>query len=124
MAKRTKVLVVDDNESFLDMLFLYLIDNGYEVIKSLNGKDALSQYSTYAPDIIITDIIMPETDGIELLINLRKINPDVKVIVMSGGNKGYADAYLQMAKKLGANCTINKPFELIDLLKKIKNLEI
>lgn len=124
MAKNIKILVVDDNETFLDMLSLYLIKNGYDVISSSDGKDALCQFSSHIPDIIITDIIMPEVDGIELLLSLRKNNPDVKVIAMSGGNRGYASAYLQMAEKLGANAVINKPFELVDLLKEIKNLEI
>ena len=124
MTKKTKVLIVDDNESLLDMLSLYLTNNGYEVLKSVDGKDALNQFSTHIPEVVITDIIMPEIDGIELLVSLRKINPDVKVIAMSGGNRGHAGAYLQMAEKLGANVVLNKPFELVDLLKELKKLEV
>ena len=123
MAIMQKVLVVDDNETFLEMLSIFLTKNGYEVLKSHDGKDALIQYSTHIPDIIITDIIMPEIDGIQLLTHLRSIHSDVKVIAMSGGNRGHADTYLQMANSLGACCVLNKPFEVQELLKELKKLE-
>lgn len=124
MAQKQKVLVVDDNETFLGMLSIFLVKNGYEVFKSNDGKDALIQYEFHLPDIVITDIIMPENDGIQLLTNLHNINPNVKVITMSGGNRGHADTYLQMAENLGANCVLNKPFELPELLKVMKELNM
>lgn len=123
MTNKIKILVVDDNVSFLEMLSEFLSENGYEVLVCNNGKVALEQFTAHVPNIILTDIIMPEVDGIELLLSLRKINPNVKVIAMSGGNQGHAGAYLQMAEKLGANSVLNKPFELSTLLAELKKIE-
>ena len=118
-----KILIVDDNKNFLIMLSDFLNNKGFIVEVSDNGSEALKIFSDFIPDIVITDIVMPDIDGIELLLQLRKTNPDVKVIVMSGGNRGHADAYLHMAEKLGANAILSKPFELTELMQEIKNLQ-
>lgn len=123
MTNKTKILLVDDNQAFLDMLKEYLDDNNYDVVCSNNGNEAQEQFEIFHPDIIVTDIVMPEVDGIELLLTLRKINPDIRIIAMSGGNRGHAESYLIMAEKLGANVVLNKPFELPDFLAEIKKLE-
>ena len=122
--KRIKILIADDNEIFLRMLEEFLTSNNYEVLTSHNGRDAQEKFLDFNPDIVLTDIIMPEFDGIELLMALRKINPDVIVIAMSGGNKGHADSYLRMAEKLGANIILNKPFDLSELLEQLKKLKL
>lgn len=121
---KIKLLIVDDNKSFLEMLKEFLTDRGYDVAYCNNGKEAQKKFSEFMPDIVVTDIIMPGVDGIELLLGLRKINPDVRVIAMSGGNRGHADTYLHMAEKLGANVILNKPFELSELLEQVRKLEI
>lgn len=120
---KVKILIVDDNEKFLDILNEFLLSNDYDVACSINGEDAKNKFVEFKPALVVTDIVMPDVDGIELLISLREIKPDVQVIVMSGGNRGYADTYLQMAEKLGANAILNKPFELSELLVQIKKLE-
>lgn len=122
--EKIKILIADDNDIFLEMLEEFLTQNDYEVLTSHNGRDAQEKFLDFNPDIVLTDIIMPEFDGIELLMGLRKINPNVIVIAMSGGNQGHADSYLRMAEKLGANVILNKPFDLSDLLSQIKKLEI
>ena len=124
MSNKTKILLVDDNLDFLNMLKEYLVDNNYDVVSSNNGNEAQAKFAEFLPDVIVTDIVMPEVDGIELLLSLRNINPDVRVIAMSGGNKGHADSYLLMAEKLGANAVLNKPFELSELISEIKKLEL
>ena len=124
MNNDVKILIVDDNTKFLSMLNEFLCENDYIVETSDNGSDALKKFSDFIPDIVLTDIVMPDIDGIELLLNIRKINPTVKVIVMSGGNRGHADAYLHMADKLGANAILNKPFELSELIQKIKKIQV
>ena len=121
--KQTKILVVDDDESFLEMLHQFLADNGYEVKLSVNGNQAKEFYNEFLPDIVLTDIVMPSVDGIELLLSLRKVNPELRLIAMSGGNTGHADTYLKMADNLGANIILNKPFKLSDLLEQIQELE-
>ena len=124
MEKESIILIVDDNISFLEMLDAFLTDEGYEVLTTSNGRIAQDKFSEFNPDVVLTDIVMPEVDGIELLIGLRKINSDIVVMAMSGGNKGHADSYLRMAEKLGANIILNKPFELSELLEQIKKLEV
>ena len=119
-----KILIVDDNADLLDMLSEYLTSNDYNVVSCESGAEGLTEFFNFMPDIVLTDVVMPGFDGIELLLKLRVINPDVRVIVMSGGNRGHADTYLNMADKLGANAVLNKPFELSDLLVQIKNLEV
>jgi len=118
-----KILIVDDNADLLVMLSEYLTSNDYNVVSCESGSEGLTEFFNFMPDIVLTDVVMPGFDGIELLLKLRVINPDVRVIVMSGGNRGHADTYLHMADKLGANAVLNKPFELSDLLVQLKNLE-
>lgn len=123
-AYKTKVLVVDDNVQFLGLLSEVLTSSGYEVVEASNGKEAQDKFPNFSPDIVVTDIVMPEIDGIELFLSLRKMNPDLRVVVMSGGNSGNAGSYLDMAEILGANVILKKPFELSELLLAFKKLEI
>lgn len=114
-----KILIVDDNPDFLNMLRDFLTKNNFTVETCDSGEKALIKFNEFLPDIVLTDIVMPGFDGIELMMKLRGINPAVRVIVMSGGNRGHADTYLHMADKLGANLVINKPFVLSELLEQI-----
>jgi len=118
-----QILLVDDDAIFLALLNEFLITSGYDVIQVADGNAAINAFSDYSPDLIITDIVMPGIDGIELLTSLRKNNPNVKVIVMSGGNNGHAGAYLGIAENLGADAALNKPFKLPKLLDEIKKIE-
>ena len=124
MEYNKKILIVDDNEDYLVVLDEYLTKQGYDVVCCYDGRDAQEKFAEFLPDIVVTDIVMPNVDGIELLLSLRKINPEISVIAMSGGNRGYAGSYLQMAEKLGANVILNKPFELSTLLEEIKKIEL
>ena len=122
MSDRTKVLVVDDNPSLLEMLNEALVEHGYDVIYTNDGNKATELFSEFKPDIVLTDIVMPGVDGIEVLLNLRKLSSDIKIMAMSGGNRGHAETYLHMAEKLGANKIISKPFEISELLKQLDTL--
>lgn len=104
------------------MLNETLLENGYDVVTCADGEEAQKMFSEFKPDIVLTDIVMPGVDGIELLLGLRKINPKIKIIAMSGGNRGHAETYLHMADKLGANVILVKPFEITELLEQIKIL--
>jgi len=123
MPNKKKILIVDDNQSFLKVLNNFLSEYEYDVVCSHNGNDAKDKFEEFTPDIVVTDVVMPEVDGIELLLSLRNKNPEISVIVMSGGNRGYADSYLNMAEKLGADVILNKPFELSTLLDEIKKID-
>ena len=119
---KNKILVVDDQEAYVLMIQELLEGNNFEVITAINGKEAILKTENNIPDLIITDIVMPELDGIEVLLEIKKSAPEIPVIVMSGGNYGYGQSYLNMAKKLGANVILDKPFEMDVLLKQVKEL--
>ena len=122
MENKTKILVVDDNTDLLGMLNEALDEFGYDVEFTHDGNEATKLFHEFKPDIVLTDIVMPGVDGIELLLNLRKTNSDIKIMAMSGGNRGHAQTYLHMADKLGANKIIKKPFEISELLKQLDSL--
>ena len=123
MDNKIKILIVDDNTVLLEMLNESLVENGYDVLSCNDAEIAQKKFSEFNPDIVLTDIVMPGVDGIELLLNLRKTKPEIKIIAMSGGNRGHAETYLHMAEKLGANVILIKPFEISELLEQIKILE-
>ena len=117
-----RILVVDDNDQMRELLRLMLETVGHEVLDAANGKVALHLQKTMPADLVITDIIMPEMEGIELITNIRKVTPHVKIIAISGGGKIDADLCLEIADKLGADRTLLKPFSKSDLLSVIGEL--
>jgi YesN/AraC family two-component response regulator len=106
-----KILIVDDEVSILIMLKRMLERAGYEVYTAANGYEALKVYEREKPQLIITDIIMPEKEGLELIIDLRKTNPDLKIIAISGGGRIQPYNYLPSASLFGANMTFHKPLD-------------
>jgi DNA-binding response OmpR family regulator len=110
-----KILVIDDDPLIRSLIARVLCDEGYESLVAVNGRQGLKIFDTERPDLIITDIIMPDMEGIETIRELRAINPDVRIIAISGGGRiGNVD-YLSMAAKFGAREVICKPFELSEL---------
>ncbi|MDY6857136.1 MAG: response regulator [Thermodesulfobacteriota bacterium] len=104
------ILIIDDDIQFRGMLREMLKLTGYDVEEASNGKEGMRLYKENPFDLIITDIIMPEQEGIETIIELRRSFPDVKIIAISGGGRINAEDHLQMAKALGAIQTLTKPF--------------
>jgi CheY-like chemotaxis protein len=117
-----RILIVDDEDQMRALLRLMLEPAGHEVLDAANGKVALHLQKTMPADLVITDIIMPEMEGIELIRNIRKVTPHVKIIAISGGGKIDADLCLEIADKLGADRTLLKPFSKSDLLSVIGEL--
>lgn len=101
-----KILIVDDEESIARMLSMSLKADGYETFCAYNGEEGLSSFKTDKPDIVITDIKMPEMDGLELLKEIKKIDPDKEVIIATG--HGDIDSTIT-ALQYGASDFINKP---------------
>jgi len=116
-----KILVVDDEPEITDLIKLMLSPIGYEVIKAGNGKKGLDVFNSENPDLVITDIVMPDMEGIELVRSLLKINQELPIIVMSGNPTG--TKFLKIAGILGAHSSINKPFSAEELVILIKNIE-
>jgi CheY-like chemotaxis protein len=115
------ILLIDDEEAFRSVLKQVLLNAGYEVMEASNGAEGIKSFYERPADMIITDIIMPEKEGIETIIELKKAYPDVKLIAMSGGGWYGTDIDFDMAKKLGAR-TLDKPFALQELLDVVDEL--
>jgi len=117
-----RILVVDDNDQMRAILRMMLESEGHEVLEAANGNIALDLQKKKPAELVVTDIIMPEMEGIELISHIRKITPHAKIIAISGGGKIDADLCLNIAGKLGANRTLLKPFSKPDLMSVIGEL--
>ena len=116
------ILVIDDDDQVRSMLKTLLEKEGYTVQGACDGKEGLKIYQEHEFDLVITDIIMPEKEGIETIRELRQYNPDVNIIAVSGGGAIEADKYLLLAKGLGVRYTFEKPFRRNDLLAAVREL--
>ena len=117
-----RILVIDDDEQVLEMLYESLTREGYDVLRASNGEQGLRLYREEPVDLIITDLIMPEKEGIETIIELRQDFPDVKIIAISGGGRIGTKDYLNMAKIFGVQRTFTKPVAREQLLDAIRGL--
>ena len=116
-----RVLIIDDEDYVRMTLSQALEDEGHTVLLASNGLDGLSLYAEGKPDLVITDVLMPDKEGLETIIELRKIEPDVKVIVISGGGRVNNLDFLEMAKKFGATATLKKPFPIDEFCRVVKS---
>lgn len=117
-----RVLVIDDNPLVCDLLREILESEGYEVLEAPNGHVGIRLHERRPADVVITDILMPEQDGIETIIELRDRFPDVKILAMSGGGNGGHVQPLQDAKRFGACCAISKPFDPAEVLLAVRQM--
>ena len=114
-----RVLLIEDNESLRTSLRRTLIGAGHEVTDASNAVAALKEYRREPPDLVITDIVMPDKEGLETIRELRSLDPNAKIIAISGAGGGRGSQYLTLALRLGATRTLAKPFSREDLLKAI-----
>ncbi len=117
-----RILIIDDDVKFLKMLRQMLEHAGHTVLDAPNGKIGAQLFRDDRTEIIITDIFMPEKDGIELIRELKKEFPTVGIISMSGGGRKSEFNYLEMAEMLGADRSFAKPFERQEMLDAIQEL--
>jgi CheY-like chemotaxis protein len=122
-----RILIIEDDEYVQKMLKQTLERAGYEVATAGNGSTGLMLYESKLSlsepfDVVITDLIMPEMEGIETITKLRKSNPKVKVIAISGGGRNKPEDYLHLAGKLGAVRTFTKPVDRSALLQAVSEL--
>ena len=117
-----KILVFDDEPSILLMIKKMLEKYGHEVEIALNGKDGMILFEKNKPDLLITDIIMPEKEGLETIYELRRKHPDLKIIAISGGGRIGPDGYLPGAKLMGANATFTKPLVQREFIQTVSDL--
>ena len=117
-----KILVIDDNPIVLETLARVLEYEGYQIVTASDGERGISVYETEQPDLVITDIIMPEKEGIETIRALLRLNPNAKVIAISGGGRLRNIDFLQMARRVGACETLAKPFDPDELVQTANRL--
>lgn len=122
LCKKEKVLLIDDDGQMRRMLATALAAEGYEVVEASNGKEALALYAHSPCDVIITDILMPEKDGLETIQALRRRAPRVKIVAYSGGEVRMGFDILEVAKQFGATATLQKPFPLQEIVQLLKGL--
>jgi len=128
----TKVIIIDDEEDIRIVLKEIFERAGFEVAVASNGDDGLNLLREQGADLVITDIIMPGSDGVETAYDIRMEFPQTKIIVMSGGGNaeslGYepaainTTAYLASAAAVGADLTLTKPFDREELIKAAQEL--
>ena len=110
------VLVIDDNVELRDVLALALRQHGHVVQTAGDGCEGLKLLERQSFDILVTDLVMPDKDGLEVLQFARKRHPHMRIVVMSGDSPRHAALYLNIATKLGAHQTLQKPFRISALL--------
>jgi DNA-binding response OmpR family regulator len=118
-----KILVIDDDEPMRRMVETVLRTDGHDVVTAENGLRGMAMLSEERPQIVVTDIIMPEQEGIETILALRRGNPDIRIIAISGGDTIGGTEVLKMAQLLGANEVLQKPFRAHDLIARVHALD-
>ena len=117
-----RILIIDDDNAILSFLKERLIYEGFNVLTASDGKEGMNLFNDNQVDLVITDIIMPDKDGFETIIELKRICPDIKIIAMSGMGLGMIDPCLKTAKFSGAEYALAKPFEISNLLTAVYEL--
>ena len=120
--KRAKILVVDDDDGMRQTLDTALSRAGYFIVQCSDGGDVIGLLQERRIDLLITDVFMLETDGLETITKVRNEFPDIKIIAISGGSRLAKHDYLPVAAKLGAHRTLHKPIDTPLLLKTVKEL--
>lgn len=110
------ILVIDDDKLMRMALAKILISAGYTVVEASDGDEGLSLQRSQSFDLIITDLIMPDKEGIQIIRELRKENNKVRIIAMSAGGRGGATDYLKWARLMGAKQCLSKPIKREELL--------
>ena len=115
------ILLVDDEQLVVDTLRAAMQSKGHTVETACNGVQGMLKFSAGSFDLVITDIIMPDKEGIGMMLEMRRETPDVKIIAISGGGRTGNIEFLKMAAKLGASATLKKPIRLAEFFLALDN---
>lgn len=116
------LLVIDDDEHIRNTFCVIFQNQGHYCLTAKNGKDALRLMSEHHIDLVLTDILMPEKDGLETIMEIRRSYSRVKIIAISGGGIVFAEKYLKMASVLGADRICEKPVPISRLISMVNEL--
>lgn len=117
-----RILIVDNDKSARKMFAHLLRQHGYETFEADNGRLAMEQLATLPVDLVVTDMIMPQMDGVETILSVRRQYPDTKIIAMSASGITPAESRLKIARMLGSHKTLIKPLEPEEFLGAIREL--
>ncbi len=113
------ILIADDTEAVLTVLHDAFTALGFTTVLARNGQEALTLFCLHQPDLIILDMLMPHTEGLETIISIREVNTTVPIVAISGAYIGTYTDLLQLAIAVGANRAIRKPFIVTELRESI-----
>jgi len=117
-----RILLIDDDDLVRSTIQNILESAGYEVIQAADGEEGLEACRAGVPALVITDILMPNKEGIETIRDLKRCDPVPRIIAISGGDRSGKVQFLQMAEKLGADRILAKPFRKAALLDLVEGL--
>jgi len=117
-----RILIIDDEASIRELFLNMLTQEGYDVVEASDGNAGMKLFRDNPSDVVITDLIMPDKEGIETIMELRRDFPDVKIIAISGGGVVHAEEYLRMARGVGADRVFKKPFDVPEMLDAVSEL--
>lgn len=117
-----KILIIDDEEDICEMLETLFRKEGFETMSAGNGREALKLMEREEFDLMITDIVMPEMEGISTIIETQKEQPDMKIFAISGGGRIDPESYLELASGFGAIRTFTKPLDIRELLDAVRSV--
>ena len=117
-----RIVLVDDDEPTRELFAKLLTQRGYMVTQAGNGRAALDQMGQKPAELVITDMIMPEMDGMEIIVAVRRIYPGVKIIAVAESGLGPAENSLKIARALGAHKTLVKPLDAEQLISAVQEV--
>jgi CheY-like chemotaxis protein len=117
-----RLLVVDDDELVRETVRTILEDSGYEVVEAAEGEEAIRALEKRDVDAAVVDIFMPKMDGLELIRELHRRSPSIRILAISGSTQGINTGMLSAARALGANEILNKPFDPSDLIALVRKM--
>ncbi len=117
-----RILVIDDDDAIRFSLKLALEDADHQVEDAANGVEGMTRFRTNPADLVITDIFMPEKEGLETIDEIKRSYPQTKIIAMSGGGRMNPEDYLEIAKRVGADRSLFKPFDIQLLVATVDDL--
>jgi len=116
------VLIIDDDPQIRELWRDVLQEEGLRVLDAPSGVDGVQVAKDHAVDLVVTDILMPDKDGIETLREIKAEQPALKVVVVSGGGVTMQPTFLNVAKKFGADATLQKPVDIGEFCSVVKQL--
>jgi CheY-like chemotaxis protein len=124
MPDKLKVMIVDDEDHVRKVLCENLSECGFDVVMAADGQEALNMIDDglHRPDVVVTDIIMPRKEGLEVIMELRRKHPDIRLVAISGGGRTKSADFLHLAKKLGADAILPKPLDIDELERTVRGV--